>query len=222
MRANRMREIWQAGGAVINGWCSIPNSFSAEIMAHIGWDSLVVDLQHGVIDYQAMVTMLQGISTTNVVPIVRVPWNDPAAIMKALDAGAYAIICPMINTQSRVRGLRRRLPLRAARLPQLRAGPRDVLRRPRLPCQGRRHGRHHGDDRDAPGARQCRRHRRDPRARRALCRPLRPLDLARLRRRPGPRGAVHGRGAAQGARRRARSTASRRACTPATPPMPSG
>jgi 4-hydroxy-2-oxoheptanedioate aldolase len=100
MRANRMREIWQAGGAVINGWCSIANSFSAEIMAHVGWDSLVVDLQHGVIDYQAMVGMLQGISTTNVVPIVRVPWNDPAAIMKALDAGAYGIICPMINTRA--------------------------------------------------------------------------------------------------------------------------
>jgi 4-hydroxy-2-oxoheptanedioate aldolase len=100
MRANRMREIWQAGGAVVNGWCSIPTSFGAEIMAHLGWDSLVVDLQHGVIDYQMMVTMLQGISTTNVVPLVRVPWNEPAAIMKALDAGAYGIICPMVNSRA--------------------------------------------------------------------------------------------------------------------------
>src|SRR5438067_11380218 len=69
-------------------------------MAHMGWDSLVVDMQHGMIEYQTMVTMLQGISTTDVVPLVRVPWNDPAHIQKALDAGAYGIICPMINNKA--------------------------------------------------------------------------------------------------------------------------
>jgi 4-hydroxy-2-oxoheptanedioate aldolase len=100
MRANRVREAWNEGRAVINGWCGIPSAFSAELMAHLGWDSMVVDMQHGVIDYQMMVGMLQGISTTAVTPMVRVPWNDPAHIMKALDAGAYGIICPMINSRA--------------------------------------------------------------------------------------------------------------------------
>jgi 4-hydroxy-2-oxoheptanedioate aldolase len=100
MRANRVREAWAEGRAVVNGWCGIPSGFSAELMAHMGWDSLVVDLQHGVIDYQMMVSMLQGISTTEVTPLVRVPWNDPAHVMKALDAGAYGIICPMINSRA--------------------------------------------------------------------------------------------------------------------------
>ena len=99
MRPNRLREIWQSGGAVVNGWLAIPNSFSAETMAHQGWDSLTIDMQHGVIDYQAMVTMLQAISTTNTVPVVRVPWLEPGILMKSLDAGAYAVICPMINTR---------------------------------------------------------------------------------------------------------------------------
>jgi 4-hydroxy-2-oxoheptanedioate aldolase len=99
MRPNRVREIWSKGGAVINGWCGIPSGFGAEVMAHMGWDSLVVDMQHGVIDYQTMVSMLQGISTTAVTPMCRVPWNDPAIIMKSLDAGSYGIICPMINTR---------------------------------------------------------------------------------------------------------------------------
>jgi 4-hydroxy-2-oxoheptanedioate aldolase len=98
-RANRVREIWASGGAVVNSWLGIPSSFSAEVMAHAGWDSLVVDMQHGMIDYQMMVTMLQGISTTDTVPMVRVPWNDPAYIQKALDAGAYGIVCPMINSR---------------------------------------------------------------------------------------------------------------------------
>ena len=100
MRPNRVREIWQAGGAVINGWCGIPSAFAAEVMAHMGWDSLVVDMQHGIVGYEAMVAMLQGISTTAVTPMVRVPWNTPADIMKALDAGAYGIICPMVNTRA--------------------------------------------------------------------------------------------------------------------------
>jgi 4-hydroxy-2-oxoheptanedioate aldolase len=99
MRANRLRDIWQAGGAAVNGWLAIANSFSAETMAHQGWDSLTIDLQHGVVDYPQMVTMLQAISTTNTVPVVRVPWLEPGILMKALDAGAYGVICPMVNTR---------------------------------------------------------------------------------------------------------------------------
>jgi 4-hydroxy-2-oxoheptanedioate aldolase len=99
MRENRLRTMWQADQTAVNGWLAIPNSFSAETMAHQGWDSLTVDMQHGVIDYAAMVTMLQAISTTATVPIVRVPWLEPGILMKALDAGAYGVICPMVSTR---------------------------------------------------------------------------------------------------------------------------
>ncbi len=98
MRENRLRALWKSGGAAVNGWLAIPNGFSAETMAHQGWDSLTIDLQHGVVDYQSMIPMLQAISTTDTVPVVRVPWLDPGALMKTLDAGAYGVICPMINT----------------------------------------------------------------------------------------------------------------------------
>jgi 4-hydroxy-2-oxoheptanedioate aldolase len=98
MRENRLRSLWRDNKPALNGWLAVPNGFSAEVMANQGWDSLTIDLQHGVVDYQAMVGMLQAISTTPTVPVVRVPWLDPAALMKALDAGAYGLICPMINT----------------------------------------------------------------------------------------------------------------------------
>jgi 4-hydroxy-2-oxoheptanedioate aldolase len=98
MRKNTIKEIWAQGRPVINGWCSIPSSFSAEIMAHQGFDSITIDLQHGLVDYQVAVTMLQAISTTPVIPLTRVPWNDPGQLMKVLDAGSYGVICPMINT----------------------------------------------------------------------------------------------------------------------------
>ena len=97
-RANGVREIWAQGKAVVNSWCGIPSSFSAEVMASMGWDSLVIDMQHGLVDYTDAVPMLQAISQTDATPMVRVPWNMPDIIMKSLDAGAYGVVCPMINT----------------------------------------------------------------------------------------------------------------------------
>ena len=99
MRENRLRTMWKADQAAVNGWLAIPNGFSAETMAHQGWDTLTIDLQHGVVDYQAMVGMLQAISTTPTVPVVRVPWLEPGILMKTLDAGAYGVICPMVNSR---------------------------------------------------------------------------------------------------------------------------
>ncbi len=99
MKENRLRTLWKADRTAVNGWLAVPNAFSAEVMAHQGWDTLTIDLQHGVIDYQAMVGMLQAIGTTPTVPIVRVPWLEPGILMKALDAGAYGVICPMVNTR---------------------------------------------------------------------------------------------------------------------------
>jgi 4-hydroxy-2-oxoheptanedioate aldolase len=69
-------------------------------MAHAGWDSLTIDLQHGIVEYAGAVNMLTAISTTSTVPVVRVPWLDPGILMKVLDAGAYGVICPMINTRA--------------------------------------------------------------------------------------------------------------------------
>jgi 4-hydroxy-2-oxoheptanedioate aldolase len=105
MRENRIRSIWRDGGAVINGWLAIPSSLSAETMSHQGWDSLTVDQQHGMVDFQSAVAMLQAISTTDTVPITRVPWLEPGIIMKSLDAGAYGIICPMVNTRAQAEAL---------------------------------------------------------------------------------------------------------------------
>ena len=83
----------------MNGWLSIPNSFTAEAMSKMGWDSLTIDLQHGQSDYSSSIAMLQGISNGSAIPLVRVPWNEAGIIMKMLDLGALGIIAPMINTK---------------------------------------------------------------------------------------------------------------------------
>lgn len=105
MRENHLKQIWASGRSVLNGWLGVPSSHSAEVMSHVGFDSLTVDLQHGAIDYASALTMLTAISTTPVVPLARPTSLDPPQIMKLLDAGAYGVVCPMIDTPEDARRL---------------------------------------------------------------------------------------------------------------------
>jgi 4-hydroxy-2-oxoheptanedioate aldolase len=100
MRENTMKRLWQEDRPAFGGWLLIPSPFSAEVMAQQGLDWLCVDMQHGLIGYETALAMLQAISTTSTTPIVRVPWNDQAMIMKMLDAGAYGVIVPMVNSRA--------------------------------------------------------------------------------------------------------------------------
>ena len=98
MRTNKVRDLWNAGGNVVNGWVASASSYTAEVMAAQGFDSVGVDLQHGMIDFDHAIAMLQGISVQEATPLARIPWNDPTWIMKVLDAGAMGLVCPMVNT----------------------------------------------------------------------------------------------------------------------------
>jgi 4-hydroxy-2-oxoheptanedioate aldolase len=100
MKKNKLLEKWKLGKPAINGWLSIPNSFTAEAMSRMGWDSLTIDLQHGQNDYSTSISMLQAISGSDTVPLARVPWNEPGIIMKMLDLGVLGVISPMINNKT--------------------------------------------------------------------------------------------------------------------------
>lgn len=102
MIPNKLKALWAEGRPTINGWCSIGNPFTAEIMAAQGFDSVTIDMQHGALDYSNVLPMFQAMRASGAVLMARVPWLDPAIIMKALDAGAYGIICPMTNTPEQV------------------------------------------------------------------------------------------------------------------------
>jgi 4-hydroxy-2-oxoheptanedioate aldolase len=98
MKQQSLRNCWSEGKGAINAWCSIPSAVTAEMMSMNDFDSITIDMQHGLVDYQMALNMLQVISGSGKTPMVRVPWNEPGIIMKSLDAGALGIICPMINT----------------------------------------------------------------------------------------------------------------------------
>jgi 4-hydroxy-2-oxoheptanedioate aldolase len=98
MIPNRLKALWAEGKPTINGWCSIGNPFTAEIMAAQGFDSVTIDMQHGALDYSHLLPMFQAMQASGATLMARVPWLEPGVIMKALDAGAFGIICPMVNS----------------------------------------------------------------------------------------------------------------------------
>ena len=138
MRENTPLRTWRAGGQTVGGWLSVGNAYTAEVMANAGFDWLCVDLQHGMLSYDDLTYMLPAISTSDTIPFVRVPWNEPYEIMKALDAGAYGVIVPMVNNREEGGDRGGGLPLSARRQPLLRSHPRGHVRRTRLCARGQR------------------------------------------------------------------------------------
>jgi 4-hydroxy-2-oxoheptanedioate aldolase len=93
-----LRAGWASGRATIGAWCSIGNSFSAEVIGRAGFDWACIDLQHGLVGPGDVLPMLQALSLTGTPALVRVPWNEPAAIMRALDIGAQGVVVPLVDT----------------------------------------------------------------------------------------------------------------------------
>ena len=98
MRPNPLRESFNNGGVAVGSWLMMPSPVTAEVIAQTGYDYCCIDMQHGLIGYSEALVMLQSLSLANTTATVRVPWNEPGIIGKALDAGAMAVIVPMVNT----------------------------------------------------------------------------------------------------------------------------
>jgi len=100
VRSNKALAAWRNGEGTVGLWLSLSNVHSAETLAGLGFDWVCIDLQHGLLDYKDLTTMLPAVSRSAATPLVRVPWNEPYEIMKALDAGAYGVIVPMVNSRA--------------------------------------------------------------------------------------------------------------------------
>jgi 4-hydroxy-2-oxoheptanedioate aldolase len=124
---NPLKTSWAEGRTAFGLWMTVPGAVGAEIFAGAGVDYVCVDQQHGVIDYDSMVPMFQAIRAEGTAAITRVLSNDPFLIMKALDAGAWGVIVPLVNDAEDAaravsacryppRGIRSYGPVRAARV----------------------------------------------------------------------------------------------------------
>ncbi|RVQ64620.1 2,4-dihydroxyhept-2-ene-1,7-dioic acid aldolase [Croceicoccus ponticola] len=98
MRPNTLRRLKAEGKPIVNAWLSIGAPYAAEAIAHQGFDAATIDCQHGMIGFDTAIAMLQAVSSTPAIPMVRPSGLAPAEIMRFLDAGSYGVICPMIST----------------------------------------------------------------------------------------------------------------------------
>ena len=121
---------WQRDEVTLGAWCMIPSSLTAEILAKGGFDWVLVDMQHGCMDYQTAVEMIRAIDLAGITPIVRVPWSEPGIVGRMLDAGAMGIVAPMVNSVAEATQLVeacRYPPIGKRSLGPVRVGARDGM-----------------------------------------------------------------------------------------------
>ena len=95
---NAVKEKLKQGGKVLAAWAQAASNITTEVLADAGMEAIIVDMEHSPVDMPTLVTQFQAMNGYPAVPIVRVPWNDFVTIKRVLDAGAYGIIVPNIET----------------------------------------------------------------------------------------------------------------------------
>jgi len=98
-----LKARWKAGETTLGAWCMIPGALTAEALSGAGFDWVLIDMQHGCMDYDMALSMIRAVDLGAAEPIVRVPWNDPGIIGRALDAGALGVVIPMIQSAADAR-----------------------------------------------------------------------------------------------------------------------
>jgi 4-hydroxy-2-oxoheptanedioate aldolase len=98
-----LKPRWAAGEVTLGAWCMVPSPLIAEALGKAGFDWVLIDMQHGGMDYETALSMIRAVDLSKAVPIVRVPWNDPGIIGRVLDAGALGVVIPMIQSAADAR-----------------------------------------------------------------------------------------------------------------------
>jgi 4-hydroxy-2-oxoheptanedioate aldolase len=99
MRANHVRRRLAAGEPSIGTWLSLPSPEAAEYVSRVGFDWLVVDAEHNPVDIRTLAAMFAAMANSATAPMVRIPWNAPEHFKRVLDAGAWGVVVPMVNSR---------------------------------------------------------------------------------------------------------------------------
>jgi 4-hydroxy-2-oxoheptanedioate aldolase len=99
MRGNHVRRRLAAGEASVGTWLSLPSPEAAEYVSRVGFDWLVADAEHNPMDIRTLAQMFAAISASATAPMVRLPWNTPEHFKRVLDAGAWGVVVPMVNSR---------------------------------------------------------------------------------------------------------------------------
>src|SRR5690349_6846278 len=97
-KTNPVTDKLRNGQPSVGTWLTLCSPVAAESMAQVGWDWLVVDVEHSPVSFETMVHCFRAIQLGGAVPLARVPWNDTVWIQRTLDAGALGLVVPMVNS----------------------------------------------------------------------------------------------------------------------------
>lgn len=95
---NPVTDKLRSGQPAVGTWLSLCSPVAAEMMARVGWDWLVVDVEHSPVGFDTMVNCFRAAQLGGAAPMARVPWNDTIWMQRTLDAGALGLVVPMVNT----------------------------------------------------------------------------------------------------------------------------
>ncbi len=100
MRTNHVKRRLKAGEPSIGTWLALPSPESAEFVANLGLDWLVVDAEHNSVDPRTLALMFTAMAHFPVAPMVRIPTNTTENIKRALDQGAWGIVVPNVKSRA--------------------------------------------------------------------------------------------------------------------------
>ena len=103
MKTNWVREKILSGQPTIGCFMGLGSPNLAELLAHAGYDWLVIETEHNALDTAQIEHMLMAINGTDTIPIVRIPSANPVFIQRALDIGGMGILVPMVKTVDEAR-----------------------------------------------------------------------------------------------------------------------
>lgn len=104
-RENHLKKTIANGEPTIGVWLSIPAPTIAEIMSHVGYDFMIIDNEHGQMTLESSTDMMRGAMVGHTTTMIRVPGQDPDYMKRVLDAGAEALMIPMVETAEQARAI---------------------------------------------------------------------------------------------------------------------
>lgn len=103
MKTNPVKAKLREGKPTFGTWLSLGNLHATRVLARMGFDWLTLDLEHSAIDWSHAATIFAAVADAGCVPLVRVPEGDHYCIKRVLDAGAWGIVVPMVDTVEQAR-----------------------------------------------------------------------------------------------------------------------
>ncbi len=103
MRTNLVKQKLKDGQPTLGTWLTLGHFHASRVLAQSGFDWLTLDVEHAPYDWREIATVVAGIAEAGCVPLIRVPDGSHSWIKRALDAGAFGIVVPMVETLSQAR-----------------------------------------------------------------------------------------------------------------------